>query len=205
MPETCAPVLGGDCWGRELLKQIEEFEKYVAVAGFREAQIGDVEFFLDTVRREKPSGVEMQFFDAQLVATWQHLFFAALNALTAFGNRDNISKSVAMESMLYASAQRQIRKATSLLGIKPNRSEIAVVVIGEELESLKSALQLVSEQVEGERDDTVLRISKEKAATVRKVFGISDVELETVMEENGWEKAVRDLVIERMALLAAEH
>lgn len=205
MPETCTPVLGGDCWGRELLKEIEEFGKYVAVAGFREAQIGDIEFFLDKVGREKPSGVEMQFFDAQLVATWQHLYFAALNALTAFRNRDNISKSVAMESMLYASAQRQIRKATSLLGIKPNRSEIAVVVIGEEPESMKSALLLISEQVEGERDDTVLKLSKEKAATVRKVFGISDVELETVMEENGWEKAVRDLVIERMALLAAEH
>jgi len=48
--------------------------------------------------------VEVQLFDASLVTTWEHLYFAALDSLTAFRNRENISRSLAMETMLYASA-----------------------------------------------------------------------------------------------------
>jgi len=188
-----------------LLKQIEEFGKHVAIVGFRNVKIKDIEEFFKIMRKEKPSSVEIQFFDANFVATWQHLYFAALNALTAFKNRENISESLAMESLLYASAQRQIRKAVKLLGVKPNSSEIAVLIVGEKSESVKLALSLVSKQVKAKRDDTILELSKEKAAAIQKIFVISDVELETVMKKNGFEKALTDLVIERMALLATQH
>ena len=188
-----------------MLKQIEEFGKHVAIAGFKSNKIKDIEEFFKMMRKEKPLNVEIQFFDAKFVATWQHLYFAALNALTAFKNRENISESLAMESLLYASAQRQIRKAMKLLGIKPNSSEIAVLIIGEKPELVGSALSLVSKQVKAKRDDTVLKLSKEKAADIQKIFVISDVELETVMKRDGLEKALTDLVIERMALLATQH
>jgi KEOPS complex subunit Cgi121 len=188
-----------------LLKQIEEFGKHVAIAGFRNVRIKDIEEFFKMTRKERSSSVEIQFFDAKFVATWQHLYFAALNALTAFKNRENISESLAMESLLYASAQRQIRKAMELLGIKPNSSEIAVLVIGERPELVRSALSLVSKQVKAKRDDTILGLSEEKVAGIRKIFVISDVELETVMKKDYLEKALTDLVIERMALLATQH
>ena len=128
-----------------------------------------------------------------------------MNALTVFKNGENISESLAMESLLYASAQRQIRKAMKLLGIKPSSSEIAVLIIGEKLESVRSALSFVSKLVEAKRDDAVLELSKEKIADIQKVFVISDVELETVVKKDGLEKALTDLVIERMALLATQH
>jgi KEOPS complex subunit Cgi121 len=188
-----------------LLKHIKKFEKHVAIAGFRNIEIKDIEEFFKIIRKEKPSNVEIQFFDAQFVATWQHLYFAAVNALTAFKNKENISKNLAMESLLYASAQRQIRKAVKLLGVKPNSYEIAVLIIGEKPESARSGLSMVSKQVEAKRDDAVLELSKEKAAVIQEIFGISNVELETVMEKDGLEKALIDLVIERMALLATQH
>lgn len=188
-----------------MLKQVEEFGKHILTAGFKDVKIRNVEEFLNIIQKEKSSNVQIQFFDARFVATWQHLYFAALNALTAFENKRNISKSLAMESMLYASAQGQIRKAMKLLGIKPNMSEIAVLVIGENVESAISALSLVLKQVEGERDDTILELSREKAIAIRKIFDISDVELETVMGRDGFEKALTNLVIERVALLATHH
>lgn len=188
-----------------MLKQIEEFGKHVMIAGFRNVRIKDIEEIFKAMRKEKPSSVEIQFFDAKFVATWQHLYFAALNALTAFKNRENISESLAMESLLYASAQRQIRKAMKLLGIKPSLSEIAVLIIGEKLESVRSSLSLVSKQVKAKRDDTVLELSEEKVADIQEIFVISDVELKTVMKKGGLEKALTDLVIERMALLATQH
>ncbi|MGC9345316.1 MAG: KEOPS complex subunit Cgi121 [Candidatus Bathyarchaeales archaeon] len=187
-----------------MLKYIEEFGKHVAIVGFRKVKIKDIEEFFKVIRKEKLANVEIQFFDAKSVATWQHLYFAALNALTAFKNKENISKSLAMETMLYASAQRQIRKAMELLGIKLYSPEIAVLIIGEKPETVKSALSTASKHINAQRDDTVLELSEEKATTIRRNFTISDVELETVMKKDGLEKALTDLVIERMALLATQ-
>ncbi len=188
-----------------MLKTIEEFGKHVAIAGFENVEIKDIEEFLGAVRREKPLNVEIQFFDAKLVATWQHMYFAVLNALTAFKNKKNISKSLAMEAMLYASAQHQIRKAMMLLGIKSNSSEIVVLIVGAELETVRLVLFMVSKYVNAQPTDTVLGLSKEKVAVIREIFGISDAELKTVMKKDGLEKALTDLIIERMALLAAQH
>jgi KEOPS complex subunit Cgi121 len=187
-----------------LLKYIEEFGKYAAITGFRNVKIKDTEEFLKKIRKEKRSNVETQFFDAKYVATWQHLYFAALNALTAFKNKENISKSIAMETILYASAQRQIRKAMELLGIKSETSEIALLIIGENLEAVKSALSMVSKNFNSQSDDTVLELSAEKTVIIQKTFEISDLELKTVMKKDGLEEALTNLVIERMALLATQ-
>jgi len=187
-----------------LLKYIEEFGKYVAITGFSNAKIKDVEEIFKMVRREKPSNVEIQLFDARFVATWHHLYFAVLNALTAFKNQRNISKSLAMETMLYASAQHQIRKATEILGIKPSTSEIAALIIGEKPEAVKSALQTVSKRVNAQQDLTVLELSEKKTPLIQKTFEISNLELEAIMGKDGLEKALVNLVIERMALLATQ-
>ena len=189
-----------------MLRYIREFERYVLIDGFKNVKIKDVDGFFRAVREESKSlDVEIQFFDAQLVCTWQHLYFAALNALTAFQNKGNISKSLAMESLLYASAQHQIRKATELLGIQPDSLEIAVLVIGRELETVRSASSLALKHVSAIYDDAILELSKEKAASIRRVFGISSEELEAAMRKDDLEKALTDLVIERMALLATKH
>jgi KEOPS complex subunit Cgi121 len=188
-----------------LLKHFEEFGRYVAFAGFKNVKIADVEGFLETVKKHLAKNMEAQFFDAELVATWQHLYFAVLNALNAFKSGINISKSLAVEMLLYASAQRQIRKAMELLGIKPHTKSIALVIIGEKADDVKATLQVLSKAVGGERDDTVLEISRGKMQIIRKVFDISDVELEAVMKGNNMKQALIDLIIERMALLATEH
>lgn len=188
-----------------MLKTIEEYSKYVAIAGFKNARIGSTEEFLHAIRSEQSENVDIQLFDAEKVAGWQHLYFAALNALTAFKSKVNISKSLEMETMLYASSQRQIRRAMGLLGINPDTSAVAVLVIGEKAEDVKSALSHVSKHVNAQRDDGVLELTNEKVTVIRKIFGISDVELETVMKNGGLENALTDLVIEWMALLATQH
>ncbi|MEM3565906.1 MAG: KEOPS complex subunit Cgi121 [Candidatus Bathyarchaeia archaeon] len=187
-----------------MLKHIEEFGKYVAIAGFRDVKIADVEDFLETVRKCLAKNVEAQFFDAWLVVTWQHLYFAALNAINAFKNGINISKSLAVEMLLYASAQRQIRKAMSLLGVKPNCEAIAVLVVGEKAEDVETALQVISNVVGGRRDDAVLELSREKIGVIREAFEISDAELEAIVKGNDLMQALVNLVIERVALLATE-
>lgn len=187
-----------------MLRHIEEFGKYAEITGFRNVKIKSVEDFLNRINKEKPVNVEIQFLDAKLVATWQHLYFAVLNALTAFNNKEGISKSLAMEIMLYASAQRQIRKATGLIGIKPNSSEIAVLIVGGKSEAVKLALSAILKCINGDCDEAVLELSEEKATVIQEVFQISEAELETVMGSEGVKKGLIDLVIERMALLATQ-
>jgi tRNA threonylcarbamoyladenosine modification (KEOPS) complex Cgi121 subunit len=187
-----------------LLKYLEEFGKYAGITGFRKAKIGNPEEFLQTVRRNKPPDVEIQFFDSTLIATWEHLYFAVFNALKAFRDKENISKNLAIETMLYASAQHQIRKATSMLGIHPGMSNMAVLVVGEEPKAIKSTLTMISEQVNAHPDDTILELSQEKIRLIKKTYGISDVELETVAKKDNSKKALVNAVIEQMALLATK-
>jgi KEOPS complex subunit Cgi121 len=187
-----------------MLKYIEEAGKYVEITGFRNLSIEDAEDFVKATRKGAPQSSCVQFFNAELVATWQHLYFAVLNALLAFKNERNISKSVAMEAMLYASAQRQIRKAIDLMGVKCSSANVAVVVIGESAESVESFLSEVSKRVGEKTDDGVLELSKEKVQGIREAFGITETELETVMEKDNGEDALVDLVIERVALLSTQ-
>jgi tRNA threonylcarbamoyladenosine modification (KEOPS) complex Cgi121 subunit len=188
---------------KKMLKYIKEARKYVVLTGFRNVDIKDAEKFVKAAREATPQKASVQFFNAELVATWQHLYFAVLNALLAFRSKGNISKSVAMEAMLYASAQRQIRKAIQLIGVNRDSANVAVVVIGANADSVKSTLSAVSKRVGVEPDETVLELDREKVRSIRKAFGIRADELEAVDEKDA-EQALVDLVIERTALLSTQ-
>jgi KEOPS complex subunit Cgi121 len=185
-----------------LLKSIEEAGKYVEITGFRNVGIKDAEEFVKAARKGTPKSGWVQFFDAELVATWQHLYFAVLNALLAFRSGRNVSKSVAMEAMLYASAQRQISKALRLIGVKRDSKNVAVVVLGESPASVEALLSAVAKRVGVEPDESVLSVSEEKARRIRQAFGITEREMEAVARKGAGVQALVDLVIERVALLS---
>ena len=187
-----------------MLKYVEETGKYMEITGFRNVKIKDAEEFVKAARKETAQSVWVQFFDAELVATWQHLYFAVLNAMLAFENGRNISKSMLMDVLLYASAQRQIRKALQLIGVKCDSANVAIVIIGETADSVKAVLSAVSKRIDAEPDETVLEVSKEKLRGIREAFGITEKELETVMEKRDVKQALVNLVIERMALLSTQ-
>lgn len=188
-----------------MLSYIEEFKTRLAINGFRGTRIENTDTFLKVINTEKPTGAEAQFFDANLVATWQHLYFAVLNALNTFKNEHNISRSLAMETILYASAQGQISKATELIGIKPESTEIATVIIAKKPEDLNLTFSTIIGHINARQDDRVLELSPQKNKAIRKNFKISDMEIRTVMKGHDAEQALVDLVIERMALLATQH
>lgn len=187
-----------------MLRFVKEFQKYVLITGFRKVRIDNPQEFLKQTKREVPLNVEIQFFDAENIATWRHLYFAILNALTVFRNGVNVSRSPAMETLVYASAQKQIRKATEILGVKPTSTKIAVLMIGEKTEDLESTLSELSRQIKAEKDETVLDLTEEKMTNIRRIFDVTREEISTVMRGRELKDALVDLVIERMALLAAE-
>ena len=185
-----------------MLKQLAEYGKFVEIDGFKKTELGDPKAFLEAFRKELPEGVEVQLFNADLVATWQHLYFAALNALQAFKNKCNLSKSLAVETALYASGQRQIKKAIDLIGLKPDSANIAALLIGDDSASVKNGFSAVAAHMGIESDDTVLSFSEAKRKQIRRIFDVSNEELEAVTPSLNSEKALVDLIIERVALLS---
>jgi KEOPS complex subunit Cgi121 len=186
------------------IEKLVEYGKYVGIGGYKNVRIENVELFLQDVR-EKMKSTTVQFLNAKLIARWEHLFFAVLNALTAFKNSRNISNSLAIEILLFASAQRQIKRAFQVLGIRPETSEIAIVIVDDEQEKIRGAAAMLSEILLGSEDDSVLEINEEKFNRIRQAFNIGDEELKSLSKRKGSEKeALTELVIEHVALLATQ-
>ncbi len=189
-----------------MLKRFEEYRRYALITGFRYATISDVDQVMEKIAYNRPKNLEIQLFNARLIATWQHLYFAVLNALVAFRNNENISRSLAVETMLYASAQWQIRKAMEVVGIKTTTQEVAVVIIGEKRENIYGALPNVVKSIMAQaEDETVMELTKEKTLRIVKAFGVTSTEIRTSCKKHDLNETLIELIIERMALLATAH
>jgi tRNA threonylcarbamoyladenosine modification (KEOPS) complex Cgi121 subunit len=186
-----------------MLQRIEEFGKYVEITGYKNIAFDKAEAFLKANRKQTRQNIDIQFFDADLIATQEHLYFAVLNALQAFKNKTNLSKTPAMETILYASAQRQIQKAIERCGIKTQTKSMAILIIGDDPKQIENALEEVTKSVGSDPDAAVLEMTKNKETKIKKAFEITDQELKTV-ENSRPEKAIVNLVIERVALLATQ-
>ena len=177
----------------------EDINQNIAMLGFSKVKIENINTLLEKFRKED---APIQFFDAQNIAGKQHLYFAALNALNAFNKKTNISNNLAVEALLYASGQRQIKKAVNMLGIKQKTTEVIALILAKSSQEKDQNIQLVTKTIPGTRDDKVIELTDKKAAKIKKLFKISDKELEAKLEKEGKEKeALTDLVIEHMALL----
>jgi KEOPS complex subunit Cgi121 len=187
-----------------LTEKPEELDKKIAIIGFSNVKIENTNKFLEEFRKQNRE-FPIQFFDAKHVAGPQHLYFAALNALNAFKKKTNISNSLEVEALLYASAQRQITKAVKMMGINQDTTEVAALIITENKHKKTDDLRLVTEIIPGERDDSVLELTNQKIEKIKKLFNISDKEFEAKLKKKGQEKeALTDLVIEYMALLVTK-
>lgn len=184
-----------------MLQYLKEFYKYVEIAGYPKVDFEKAEQFLKANRKQVIADIAVQFFDAQLIATQDHLYFAVFHALNAFQNKTNHSNSPAMETMLYASAKRQIQKAIERCGIKPKTDNIGVVIIGDDPKQIENTKNEITKALGSNPDDKVLEMTKTKAAKIQKAFEITDAEIETL--ENS-DQAIVDLVLESMALLATQ-
>ena len=157
---------------------------------------------LKCIKNEAPGGIIVQFFNANTIATWEHLYFATFNALLAFKQQYNRSRTLSVEILLYASTQHQIKKAIQVLGVHESTSDIALIVVGKNNRDLKLTFSLISKLIKAYPNETVLKISKEKFEYIQKLYGISTKTLQTNMKNADETQTLADLIIEKMALLS---
>jgi tRNA threonylcarbamoyladenosine modification (KEOPS) complex Cgi121 subunit len=187
-----------------LIKWLEETEEFAQITGFKNLKIDNTKKFVKKIRDEMPQKAWIQFFDASVVATWQHLFFATLNAQLSFRNHSNISKSIEMETLLFASTQHQINKAIKKMGIKTDSINIAVVIVAKITKQLDRALSVISRIIGKEPDESVLEISDHKQEIILTIFEISRNEIEAIIKKENTRNAIRDVVLEKVALLSTK-
>ncbi len=164
--------------------------------------VGNAREFSKAASTKLPENCEVQLFDADFVATWQHLYFATINALMNQKNGRGVSKSIAVETAVYASAQRQIRKALELIGVKSHSKNIAILLICETQSSAKAALKTIVKLLDAEPDESVLELSEAKVQTIRKAFDVSEAELSAISTNRSVKEALVDLVLELVALVS---
>jgi cystathionine beta-lyase family protein involved in aluminum resistance len=81
-------------------------------------------------------------------------------------------------------------------------TEIAITVVGEKAETVKSVLSRISRQINAQPDDEVLELTGERAAKIQEIFGVTGEELESTKRKCGVKETLVNLVIEHMALLS---
>ena len=131
-------------------------------------------------------GAEVCLLDARSVFGRDHLESAARHAIRARDSQTMSSRSVAMETLLFAAAARQVQDAIRSVGLRADTTAIGVVLFGS---------ARVDEFIHGmgwSRDDGVLNAAGKSLERI----GISDPEAKTVSERQRV-----DLVLEKVALL----
>lgn len=184
------------------MRDFELLGKTVVIQGFEETKIENINELLAEMRKEK-ADCEIQFFDASMIAGFDHLYFATLNAMKAFEDGLNISKSLSVEILLFASGQHQIRKAVELLGVKKDSAQIILLIIARTRIAAKKVLNDVSKSIVGFASDEVIDLTDEKKEKIRKAFGITNLEFEAASRDSE-EKSLTNLLVERTALLVTQ-
>ena len=134
-------------------------------------------------------GAEVSLLDARAVFGRDHLESAALHAIRARDARTMSSRSVAMETLLYAAGARQVQDAIRSVGLRPDTKAIGVVLFG------SAKVDDLIHDMGWSREDGVLDAEGKSLERV----GISDRKAKTVSDRQR-----ADLVLEKVALLDVE-
>ena len=129
-------------------------------------QIGRIENVLPIISKlEKQNNSTVQLFRADRIFGKEHLQTAAELATRAWAESPR-TKTLGMEIMLYAAAERQISGAIDKLGVQDDTNETAIITIGqinpkEVLTALN--LQMADDVLDAENKDySIFQISQEE-------------------------------------------
>lgn len=186
-----------------MILDLSEDGKFVTISAFKTPRGIDPSVTLKELRMAIPA-VEIQFFDGARVAGKEHLEIAVVNALHAFKTGINISRSVAMETLLYASGQRQIDVALGRLGVSRDSQTVGLVAFSGNRSGAEEVQSKITQFVGAEMNEALLDDwSEEKASMVMTLFGIDIAELNAIrMPGQDIKEAVKKAVVERVALLS---
>ena len=154
--------------------------------------IKDVDVFLKQVMDfSQDHGFVVQVFDADVIFGKKHLVSAFEHAVRAFERKTNSTNSLAMEILLYASGERQLKLAIPKVGVKKGQRNIAFAFV-KDTKMSDSLIQKLLKNLSLSRDDNVLDGDVD---TLRR-FGLDERQIKTVTKAK-----YGDLILEKVAMV----
>jgi len=161
--------------------------KVIGAKGF----ISNIDDFLKKINNLYGKySIIIQAFNAEIIFGKKHIISAYRHANRAFETKTNSTNSLAMEILLYASGERQLKLAIPKTGVKKGKSCIAFILIGENITD-KLIIELLK-ILKLKRDDKVL----EGNINTLKKFGLKEIEIKTVSKDK-----YSSLILEKIALV----
>jgi len=149
----------------------------------------DVEQLLSRIKQvSQRRRAIIQAFDPDMVLSENHLIFSAHHAFKAFAEKRAIAKKVESELLLWAAATRRIDEAVKKVGVKDPAKVVLLIQKGKEKEVLRD--------LSAEKDEGILKMSKEKTIRIIHSFGISERACGCY--------SLEELLLEKIAMLALE-
>lgn len=146
----------------------------------------------------------VQLLNGLLIASEIHLLSAAQNAIRAQQGDYMISRSLDVEIIVFASAQRQIGRALEALGVHDGLDEIALVVIGTDNSSVEHSIKDLVDTI-GTETLPSFSATNERMERVKKHFQIGDREISAISDSETLESqldALARCVVSRVSLVA---
>jgi tRNA threonylcarbamoyladenosine modification (KEOPS) complex Cgi121 subunit len=148
----------------------------------------------------------VQFLSPKLIAGPIHLLSAARNAINAVRGNYAISRSLNIEIIVYASAQRQIEHAFQLVGLGDISEKIGVVVIAESKDSIHKCFERLFKQV-GSDIVPAFRFNRKRMGKIMKAFEVSKTELRTFTDSDNLEDlqdALVRCIVSKISMVALD-
>jgi len=154
---------------------------------------------------EKCPEVSIQLVDLDRVPGQRYLKLATVNATKSFHSKQPIAKTLAMELLLYISAEKQIVKALKRVGITAETRRTAALAVGEHRDHVLAAANFLAGRLGQDSEDRLLDDwPRQRIMNVRSGFDIGEEELGAIVRKDETEPmTVERLAVERSAMLAA--
>jgi tRNA threonylcarbamoyladenosine modification (KEOPS) complex Cgi121 subunit len=162
---------------------------------------------LELAKSLSSPSLTVQLMNGLLIVDETHLLSAAQNAWNAQNGGYMLARSLDVEIIVYASAQRQIGRALDDLGVCDGLEHIAVVAIGADKKTVEHTLKELTKKM-GVEFSIPFEASKERFDRIREHFKIDMKEVNTLTDSDDdleLQKALSRCVVSRVSLVAIDN
>jgi tRNA threonylcarbamoyladenosine modification (KEOPS) complex Cgi121 subunit len=179
-------------------------DKVVGIAELRNSNNLKQKELIQLATSMSSDSLTVQLLNGLLIANEIHLLSAAQNAIRAQQGDYMISRSLDVEIIVFASAQRQIGRALEALGVHDGLNEIALVVIGTDNSSVEHSIKDLVDTI-GTETVPSFSATNERMERVKKHFQIGDREINAISDSETLESrldALARCIVSRVSLVA---
>ena len=146
--------------------------------------IDDITLFMEKIQEiSETFQITIQAFNADFICGKNHIYSAAVHAMRAEKQQSKTTHSLAMEFLLYAAGERQIKHALKKIGITQGKNNVVIVLFNihkKTKNSVNQCIETLIDRFDIQIDDSLLTCSLQKI----KNFGITETQLKTLTEKN---------------------